>query len=438
MDTRLDPHQFAVQVAGSSLCYRIDGPNFSGRTDFLRQLVEFGKPQLAPTRFLVGSDVHASISTFMPTVSDELAFFLEGSDVRSSIEAAASELGLSSCAENNPFERTLSGGQEVILAVLCRLALSPNLLACDTCIEQLSEKNKDLLYSMICSGSFGHVAMVVADNRRTNNQSVSSVCISTFDRGGQTIRDLSFSHINSELFQVPFRSPIKIELSDVSFTYARSRAPVIKNASCSLYGGRVYALVGDNGSGKSTLAKLLTGLLEPTQGCIHSTSATQISNNCGPGLVAYHFQDPDLQLFETTVRAEVGVGIERDLSASGHLDNILATFGFGSIQSIHPFDLPLAMRKRLAVAATVAQDHPWIILDEPTLGQDIATSRQIGIIVRALAARGRGVIVISHDLEFLENVTDDWLALQNGILLQRRILSEKNPTQRGIEASPKP
>jgi energy-coupling factor transport system ATP-binding protein len=171
--------------------------------------------------------------------------------------------------------------------------------------------------------------------------------------------------------------------------------------------GERIALVGQNGSGKTTLVRHLNGLLRPTAGRVlvdgvDATSRTvaQLSRT-----VALAFQDPESQVFSRSVRAEVEFG-PRNLGLRGAdlraaVDGALAAVGLAAEAATNPFDLGPSRRKLLTLAAVAAMRTPVVVFDEPTTGQDLRGTRHIEALVVGLAAEGRTVIAISHDIRFV-------------------------------------
>jgi len=205
----------------------------------------------------------------------------------------------------------------------------------------------------------------------------------------------------------------------LSFAY-RGYEDVLRNVSLRLEPGRAYILDGRNGSGKTTLAKLLCGVLRPRVGCILS-SGSKVTPWEEPGsLVGYHFQNPDVQLFTSSVEEEVSVGsLAQGAAAVAQAQRVeatLHTFGLLGVLKEHPLDLPFALRKRVALAATIAVARPWLILDEPTLGQDRQSSEAIARVIELLVRDGTGVVVISHSEWFQQRLNASVLRLKNGEL----------------------
>ena len=171
--------------------------------------------------------------------------------------------------------------------------------------------------------------------------------------------------------------------------------------------GQRLAIIGQNGSGKTTLVRHLNGLLRPTEGRvlldgrdIRSLRVAHLARQVG--LV---FQNPDRQIFAGRVRAEVAFG-PRNMGVRGaELDRVvgdaLTAVGLAGQADTNPYDLGYSRRKLLALASILAMRTPVVVLDEPTTGQDARGVARVQAIVAALAAEGRTVIAISHDVEFV-------------------------------------
>ncbi len=199
---------------------------------------------------------------------------------------------------------------------------------------------------------------------------------------------------------------IPIEIQGVSFTYPGG-VRALSGVDLGVAPGETLGIVGQNGSGKSTLVRHLNGLLRPTQGRI-------LLDGSGVGrrhvaelaaVVGIAFQDPDRQIFAGRVRTEVAFG-PRNLGLHGaELDRrvreALEVVGLGGAADENPYDLGYSRRKLLAIASVLAMRTPIVVLDEPTTGQDLRGVARVRSIVAALAADGRTVITISHDMRFV-------------------------------------
>ena len=171
--------------------------------------------------------------------------------------------------------------------------------------------------------------------------------------------------------------------------------------------GQRLAIVGQNGSGKSTLVRHLDGLLRPTEGrvVVDGEDAAGLKVAELAARVGLVFQDPDKQIFAGSVRAEVSFG-PRNLGRTGAalaaaVDGALAAVGLTEQASANPYDLGYSRRKLLTLASILAMGTPIVVLDEPTTGQDARGIVRIQAVVADLAAAGRTVIAVSHDMRFV-------------------------------------
>ncbi len=194
--------------------------------------------------------------------------------------------------------------------------------------------------------------------------------------------------------------------------------------------GQRVALVGQNGSGKTTLARHLNGILRPTQGRVvvggvdaAGRTVAQLSRSVG--LV---YQNPDRQIFASSVRAEASFG-PRNLGVRGDalraaVDSALAATGLAAEGDTNPYDLGGSRRKLLALASVLAMQTPILVLDEPTTGQDERGMATVASVVASVAAAGRTVIAISHDMRFVAEQFERVVVMRMG-----RIVLDGTPSE---------
>ncbi len=210
-----------------------------------------------------------------------------------------------------------------------------------------------------------------------------------------------------------------LALEDLEFAYpgCRTRA-ALSGASAVLPGSSAVALVGANGAGKSTLCKILNGLLVPRHGLVRLSGENIVPARCPGQFVAYAFQNPDDQLFLQNVVEELKYG-PRNLGMTpaeveAAVQWVLEGFGIVDVAEAHPLDLPFVLRKRVSMAAAVAMQRPWTVLDEPTLGQDPSYCDKLLAIKDHITQAGGGLIVISHDPEFTFEACDYFVLMDAG------------------------
>jgi energy-coupling factor transporter ATP-binding protein EcfA2 len=350
----------------------LDGPNFSGRTQRLREWV--GLPSEVATdpvyiqTAYVGPTGGGNLSGMAPSVAAEIELMAADREAGQSAMRALEDLGFGYCMGQNPF--TLSGGEQVVVALLAALAGRPKRLAVDCAFEQLSPSTRgDVMRYM----SDLDVDVMVADNR-LNEWHDGPVDKLDAVPGAPMMKPQSDLHVACE--------PCEIELLDLCHSYVKGRR-VLDKLNIKFEAGGRYLLSGPNGVGKSTLSKILCGLLKPTSGEIR-VNGKPVEPWRRPGqFVSYAFQDPDLQLFANQVATQ--------LSSTKRPEAIARWFGLEQHLSEHPLDLPFALKKRLAIGTAIGREKSLSILDEPTIGQD---SRSVADIQGFVL--GATTIVISH------------------------------------------
>ncbi len=200
---------------------------------------------------------------------------------------------------------------------------------------------------------------------------------------------------------------------------------VLQGVSLDVTPGRVTALVGDNGAGKSTLIKGIAGIHAFDKGeylfdgkPVHVTSPKD-SNALGIEIV---YQD--LALCDN-LDVVHNMFLGRELTKAGRLDEetmevrareTLTGLSVRTLKSVrtHVASLSGGQRQTVAIARAVLWNSKIVILDEPTAALGVAQTEQVLLLVRRLADRGLGVVLISHNLNDVFQVADDIAVLYLG------------------------
>ena len=210
-------------------------------------------------------------------------------------------------------------------------------------------------------------------------------------------------------------------IENLDFSYLAD-GPVIKALNMKL-DKRPTAIIGQNGAGKTTLVKLLKGLLKPVSGSIyfHGEDISGKTVAMLAGNVGYVFQNPDDQIFKYNVMDEILFGplnISMDPEcAKKEAERALELTGLKGKEKENPYDLELYERKMTAIASVLAMDTDVLILDEPTIAQDWKGRQIIGGIIRSLAERGKLVIAILHDMDFVAENFERVIIMAHGQVL---------------------
>jgi energy-coupling factor transport system ATP-binding protein len=214
-----------------------------------------------------------------------------------------------------------------------------------------------------------------------------------------------------------------IALEGVSHVYQPSQVRGLEDVTLNMGPGQRIALIGQNGSGKSTLVRHLNGLLRPSSGRVLVDDADSAERTVAElaHVVGLVFQDPDRQIFAGSVQAEIEFG-PRNLGLRGEaLDDAvrsaLEATGLQAARRTNPYDLGTSRRKLLALASVLAMDTPVLVLDEPTTGQDVGGVDVVRSVIRSASERGRTVIAISHDMEFVAAEFERVVVMGSGRIL---------------------
>jgi len=230
-----------------------------------------------------------------------------------------------------------------------------------------------------------------------------------------------------------------IRVHDLTKTYPRARdgrgSPVtaVDRVCLTIDRGEVFALLGPNGAGKTTLVKILSTLILPTS---------------GTAMVNGH----DILTQPTRVRASIGFSPGGERSFYFRLTGRQNLEFFGALQGLRPpllyrrisevldqlgleeeadkrfMKYSSGMRRRLGIARALLTDPPVLLLDEPTASVDPASARHIREHIKELKARGRTILLTTHNMDEAERVSD-----RIGILNRGRLIAVDTPANlRGI------
>jgi len=214
-----------------------------------------------------------------------------------------------------------------------------------------------------------------------------------------------------------------IELKNLSFEYVKGKE-IIKNINVNIDTKDITCIVGPNGSGKTTLGKLMVGILKPGSGEIYlfgeniaKMSLGQIGKKIG-----YLFQNPEKQFFSNTVEDEIKFVLEIKGLNKEYIDAkvklLLNLFQLNHIRASFPLKLSQGEKQRLALAAILANEPEYLILDEPTKGLDMGLRNSLIQILKNLYDEGIGMTVMTHDYTFINQVSDRILTMYRGEIVE--------------------
>lgn len=239
-----------------------------------------------------------------------------------------------------------------------------------------------------------------------------------------------------------------VDVKNLKYEY-NDGTVALENINLEIKKGDFVALIGQNGCGKTTLSKCLNGIFKPTKGQILIDGIDVSKKGINKELVkkiGYVFQNPDHQLFNSTVYDEIAYA-PRNLKISE--DEVKErVFEASKIAGVkyelfksHPFFLVKGLRQRVAIASILSLKPQIIIVDEPTTGQDYKQSLEVMEFLKILNKYyGHTIIIITHEMHIVAQYANRILVMKKGEIymdgLVREIFSNPEKLKEGFVKPP--
>ncbi len=213
-----------------------------------------------------------------------------------------------------------------------------------------------------------------------------------------------------------------IEVEKVRYIYPNG-VEALRGVSLDIREGELIAIMGENGSGKTTLIKHLNGLLKPVEGRVlidgvdtRKSSVAELSKKVG-----IVFQSPDSMFFSESVWDEVYFSLKilgyQSGEAESKVEWALKYMDLWKYRDRSPFTLSGGEKKRLSIAIVLAWQPKYIVIDEPTVGQDAPNRKRLELLINKLRKDGVTVILSSHDVEFIVDLRPRVILLSRGQII---------------------
>ncbi|RLK63767.1 ATP-binding cassette domain-containing protein [Atopobacter sp. AH10] len=417
--------------------------NLKGKVEIDKQIpAEMDSEERAKLFGVVFQDPRSQF--FMNNVQDEICFAAENIgisayEIKKKLDEIVEFVGIEHLLSKNIDE--LSSGQKQKVAIASSLILQPKVLILDEPTSNLDADGVKVLIKIIKKIKDRGISIIISEHRlepfkevvnrffyidkgmlrkiwtKEEFESLDNENLSKLGLRPKTINKSSKTEKSKNLI---------LDIESLHFHYKRTNSG-IDDINLKLYKGEVISLLGNNGAGKTTLCKVISGLLKENRGTI-KYKGKAANRNLRNKFCYFVMQDADYQLYSDSVVGEISIGKKTTEKLKQDMVDSLNAFSLNELKDRHPASLSGGEKQRVILAAAYCSDADVYILDEPTSGMDGDGLRAIIKWVKLLSAKGKIVIIITHDLLLAKATSDKFLYLQEGEQIKERekLLDEYN------------
>lgn len=193
---------------------------------------------------------------------------------------------------------------------------------------------------------------------------------------------------------------------------------VLDNINLHMVSGQVYGFQGINGSGKTMFMRALIGLIHPTSGKILINQKELGKDMDFPKSIGFLLENPTfLDMYSGSDNLRLLAGVDNNISAdmiNKEIDSLIEEVGLKSAGNKKYKKYSLGMKQRLGIAAAVLGNPDIVVLDEPTNALDDDGKDMVKRIVKMQKERGALVIISCHEMQTLEELSDEIVRLKEG------------------------
>ena len=237
---------------------------------------------------------------------------------------------------------------------------------------------------------------------------------------------------------------MKLELKKISKFFPGIKA--LQSVDFSLKQNSIHALLGENGAGKSTLVKILCGVYQPDEGSIHLDGQKEViqdpTASLNLGISAIHQES--VMFDELSVMENIFIG--NHITKSNRLVDWTSMEKktielLGNLEAdIKPEekikDLSIAQRHIVQISRSLVHDADIVIMDEPTASLSQKEIDELYVIIRNLKKQNKSIIFISHKLDEVLEICDEFTVLRDGELIKTDLISNTNKGEFIIDVFP--
>jgi len=423
-------------------CHCITGNTGSGKTTLLlaiKDLLPEGKKQgeIIRTSSAAAPEQVAIIlqnpetQILRSTVGEEVAFGLENicippEEMKPIVKRALSMVNLKKPLSFDT--GALSMGQKYRMIMASFLVMKSGMFLIDEPCAQLDPEGTKTLIEIITHLKRKGVAFVICEHHpKLISEVIDRTCSLTSNCKINQDTDRPLRHLyDDKLHEKIMASANDPDMVIVEKLCAggRPNQPVLSNISFTLKKGDRMVICGLNGAGKTTLLKCLTGFIRPFSGSVkineQPPKLSLLRKNAG-----CLFQNPERQLFETTVTREVAFPLKRlgvgKKDASSQVQAVLKQWGIENLADVSPHKLSYGQKHMVALVSILVHHPDLIILDDPFAGLDKEKRRTVMNLLRYINEHhGSTIIWTTHNPMVLDGWADITLTMKRGRIVDRK------------------
>lgn len=263
------------------------------------------------------------------------------------------------------------------------------------------------------------------------------------------VQSLDSPHISKAEENAKDQTSAYLSIENLCYRFKKEQDDFLCVQNLKMEFGKVIALTGKNGQGKSTFAQCLTGLLKAKKDLV-LLNGKKIDAKKRLELSYMVLQDVGYQLFTESVEDEIALGKnkkikpvqssknENEEKRIPDVETILKAMNLMELKDTHPLSLSGGQKQRVSIGAAISSGARIIIMDEPTSGMDYFHMKETAKLINAIRTQQTLILIISHDFEFLNLVTDEIILMEKGkVISHAKFTREKaeevfNYLKRGI------
>jgi polar amino acid transport system ATP-binding protein len=228
---------------------------------------------------------------------------------------------------------------------------------------------------------------------------------------------------------------LAVEVRNVSKSFGGIE--VLRSVSLDVPRGQAVSVLGPSGSGKSTLLRCINWLEEPDSGEVFISGRRIGVRSDGSGAMSDRelarmrahigmvFQSfnlwPHLTVLQNVTEAPIHVLRMRRDEAVARAEALLAKVGIAAKRNVYPYTLSGGQKQRVGIARALAMNPEVILFDEPTSALDPELVGEVLAVMRTLAEEGMTMVVVTHEMDFAREISDEIVFIDHGVVVERQI-----------------